>query len=292
VVKLHRKLLFGCALIALVLPVAAYDKVSDQDLQNEYSGQVLTLRQRYWGPQLRFDATGNFVGTADTGPWTLAGQVRVREITLKNGVLRIRGERLFLFYDPASKTLRDALSIPKGDPARKLLGVKIDEWAAKAGKVEIELETGESEPTTADVTRSMNAVFLAPGEVLTDAVPVFWRKWLELQSAPSSNTAKPQEGAKPAYRVGKGVLPPHLKYEPDPAYSNVARQAKYQGTDVLWLIVGDDGVPRDIRISRPLGMGLDEEAVRAVTAWRFDPAQKDGKPVPVMINVEVNFRLH
>jgi TonB family protein len=72
----------------------------------------------------------------------------------------------------------------------------------------------------------------------------------------------------------------------------VGREAKYQGTSVLWLIVGEDGAPRDIRIAKPLGMGLDDEAVRTVATWKFDPAMKDGTPVPVMINVEVNFRLH
>jgi len=44
-------------------------------------------------------------------------------------------------------------------------------------------------------------------------------------------------------------------------------------------------------VVRPLGMGLDEKAVEAVGKWRFKPGQKDGHPVPVMANVEVNFRL-
>lgn len=290
--KLPRRFFHGFALIALLLPAAAFDKTSDQDLQNEYGGKVLTLRQRYWGPQLHFDASGNFVGSGETGPWTVAAQVRVRDIAVKNGRVRIRGQRLFLFYDPASKTLRDAGTLDKGDPARKLFRDKMDDWVASVGKVEIDIETGESEPAMADVTRSMNAVFLAPGEVLADALPVFWKKWLEPQSTPSNNNANPEDGSKRVYRVGKGVLPPHVKYDPDPVYSEVARQAKYQGTCILWLIVGEDGMARHIRIQRPLGMGLDEEAVRAVTAWKFDPATKDGQPVPVMINVEVNFRLY
>jgi TonB family protein len=292
VVKLLCELLHGIVVVALLLPAAAYDKISDQDLQNEYGGQVLTLRQRYWGPQLHFDASGDFVGSGDTGPWTLAGQVRVKDIAVKNGTLRIRGQRLFLFYDPVSKSLRDAGTLGKDDPAKKYFRKKIDEWVASVGKVAIEVETGESEPTIADVTRSMNAVFLAPGEALSDAVPVFWKKWLEPQSALSNSTAKPDQTPKPVLRVGKEVTAPRVKYEPDPAYSQVARQAKYQGTSELWLIIGEDGLPRDIRVARPLGMGLDEEAVRAVSTWRFDPAKKYGNPVPVMINVEVNFRLY
>jgi TonB family protein len=95
-----------------------------------------------------------------------------------------------------------------------------------------------------------------------------------------------------AYRVGGGVSAPRALYSPDPEYSEEARKAKWQGTVVLWVIVGPDGKPRDIRIQRSLGMGLDEKAIEAVRQWKFDPAKKDGQPVAVQINVEVNFRLY
>ena len=95
-----------------------------------------------------------------------------------------------------------------------------------------------------------------------------------------------------AFHVGNGVSAPRALETPDPEYSEEARKAKYQGTVVLWLIVGPDGKPRDIRVSRPLGMGLDQKAIEAVNKWRFEPAMKDGRPVAVQINVEVNFRLY
>ena len=94
------------------------------------------------------------------------------------------------------------------------------------------------------------------------------------------------------YRVGGGVSAPRALYAPDPDYSEEARRAKYQGTVVLWLVVGSDGRPRDAKISRSLGMGLDEKALEAVRRWKFEPALKDGKPVAVQINVEMNFRLY
>src|SRR5271165_865438 len=95
-----------------------------------------------------------------------------------------------------------------------------------------------------------------------------------------------------AYRVGGGVSAPKALYAPDPEYSEEARKAKYQGTVVLWLVVDANGRPQQIRVQRALGMGLDEKAIEAVKLWKFDPARKDGQPVPVMINVEVNFRLY
>jgi TonB family protein len=94
------------------------------------------------------------------------------------------------------------------------------------------------------------------------------------------------------YRVGGGVTPPRVLYDPDPDYSEEARKAKFQGTVVLWVIVGPDGRPRDITVQRSLGMGLDEKAVEAVRNWKFEPAKKDGQAVAVQIAIEVNFRLY
>jgi protein TonB len=94
------------------------------------------------------------------------------------------------------------------------------------------------------------------------------------------------------YRVGGGVSAPKPLFTPDPEYSEEARKSKYQGVVVLWLVIGPDGRPHEIRVARPLGMGLDEKAIEAVRTWRFEPARKDGHPVAVQMNVEVSFRLY
>jgi len=95
-----------------------------------------------------------------------------------------------------------------------------------------------------------------------------------------------------AYRVGGGVSAPRAIFSPDPEYSEEARKAKWQGTVVLWVVIGPDGKPRDVRVQRSLGMGLDEKAIEAVRSWKFEPAKKDGQQVAVQVNVEVNFRLY
>jgi TonB family protein len=94
------------------------------------------------------------------------------------------------------------------------------------------------------------------------------------------------------YVVGGGVSAPRAIFSPDPEYSPEARQAKFQGTVLLWAVIGPDGRPRDVKISRSLGMGLDQKAIEAVRNWRFAPARKDGVPVAVQINIEVNFHLY
>jgi TonB family protein len=91
--------------------------------------------------------------------------------------------------------------------------------------------------------------------------------------------------------VGGGITAPKLIDRIDPAYTEEARKAKLQGVVVLWCVITKEGEVRDLKVQRSLDPGLDEQAVAAVKQWKFQPATKDGVPVPVMINVEVNFRL-
>lgn len=94
-----------------------------------------------------------------------------------------------------------------------------------------------------------------------------------------------------AYRIGGDVSAPILVAKVEPEYSEEARKAKYSGTVLLSIIVGIDGLPRNVHVVRPLGLGLDEKAIEAVMKWRFRPGMKGGKPVPTAAQVEVNFRL-
>lgn len=94
-----------------------------------------------------------------------------------------------------------------------------------------------------------------------------------------------------AYRIGGGVSAPVPIFRVEPEYSEEARKAKFQGTVMLAIVVDETGKTTNVRVVRPLGMGLDEKAIEAVMKWKFRPGYKDGKPVPVQANVEVNFRL-
>jgi len=94
-----------------------------------------------------------------------------------------------------------------------------------------------------------------------------------------------------AYSVGGNISAPVAIYKPEPAYSEEARKAKYQGTVVLLIVVDAQGNTTEARVVKPLGMGLDEKAVEAVRTWKFKPALRSGVPVPVRVYVEVSFRL-
>jgi len=94
-----------------------------------------------------------------------------------------------------------------------------------------------------------------------------------------------------AFRPGGGVSAPIALFRVEPEYSEEARKAKFQGMVLLQLVVDEKGMPQQIRVLRPLGLGLDQKAVEAVAKWRFKPGTKDGKAVPVVATIEVNFRL-
>jgi periplasmic protein TonB len=94
-----------------------------------------------------------------------------------------------------------------------------------------------------------------------------------------------------AYRVGGGVSAPVVISRSEPEYSEEARKAKFQGEVLVAAVVDENGVPRDLRIVRSVGLGLDEKALEAVRKWRFRPGMKGGQPVATRVTFAVNFRL-
>jgi len=104
-----------------------------------------------------------------------------------------------------------------------------------------------------------------------------------------SNPQGPVDGV---YRVGRDIKAPRAISMPEPGFSEQARAAGYGGVCVLELVVDAEGMPQNIRVTRPLGMGLDDKSIEAVRQWRFSPSLKDGTPVAVRINVETNFHLY
>jgi TonB family protein len=86
-----------------------------------------------------------------------------------------------------------------------------------------------------------------------------------------------------------GTTAPRVIQKSEPEYPDEARVAGLEGTVVVQAVIGEDGVPRDIRVAKSLGLGLDEKAVEAVSTWRFKPGMKDGVPVTDPMTIEVAF---
>jgi len=114
-------------------------------------------------------------------------------------------------------------------------------------------------------------------------------------AGPGSGTGGDGSPGGDAFGPGSGATDPVLIAEVKPSYTVDAMRAKLQGVVALEAVVLPDGSvdPRRIRITRSLDrvFGLDEQAIRAVTQWRFRPGVLHGKPVPVRVSIELAFTL-
>jgi TonB family protein len=108
------------------------------------------------------------------------------------------------------------------------------------------------------------------------------------RTAEADQLAKAQ--APTVYRPNMAT-PPRIQSRVEPEYSEQARKGKLQGSIQLSLVVDPTGTPTQIAVLRPLGMGLDEKAIEAVSQWKFTPGQKNGTPVPVSTQVEITFHM-
>ncbi len=76
-----------------------------------------------------------------------------------------------------------------------------------------------------------------------------------------------------------------------PRYTEVARQARLQGAVILQATIDERGNVIDVHVEKALRFGLDEEAVKAVSQWKFTPALLHGRPVKVYFDLTVQFEI-
>ncbi|HVE72676.1 MAG TPA: M56 family metallopeptidase [Thermoanaerobaculia bacterium] len=92
-------------------------------------------------------------------------------------------------------------------------------------------------------------------------------------------------------RITPGMKPPKVLTRVEPLYPAAAKEDRIAGVVILEALINESGVIDDVHVLKPLPYGLDQAAVDAVKQWTFEPATVDGKPVPVIFNVTINFRL-
>jgi TonB family protein len=270
----------------------------------KYGKQVVTLRGFYQDKNLHFDSKGTVLDKVHPGSWTLS-RMEIEKIRVSETKVELSGPRLAELNNAAE---------------RKLVLVPTKQ------QVQLTVARDAAEPDTV-VMKTIDRLFLNESDHVGDLVPDYWRDYLlgekevvpqddgtdcrrtkgrlirlgtgELTAAceehkkdKSAHFIPPADHSSIPYRVGNGVKPPKAVYAPDPKYSAVALSLNLEGTCVLELTVAVEGNTTDVDITRPVGGGLDEQAVAAVKEWRFLPATLKGVPVATRVNIEVRFRLH
>jgi TonB family protein len=283
-------------LTALLLTFSTFPALAqspEQLLKDKFLGKMLVIRNFYLDPLLRYDSSGQIKGHPNQGAWTIA-QFRIDKVRLHNDGFELEGERVAIGWDNKNQSVAffhvQPLTIKVEDlPSTALTDSKLDQLAKQIFVVL------RNEPETVpDYWRA-----LVTGSVVaeTDAKghkTFRLRDRLDRCSPATKDIAvvaaySPQ--GDPIYRCSANVSPPKLLKHGEPEFSPLARQLHYEGTTVLSVTVNEAGSSEDIQVLRPAGFGLDDSAVQAVKAWKFDPAKLDGKPVKVAVQVEVNYRM-
>lgn len=261
--------------VLLFLSVASVTRaqVTEQQVNEALSrmepqkSKALLLRSLCPKSTMHFDQSGKLEGDCAAGTWTTDGWVSVQKARTSKNEITLEVKRLSVFFKEPPFTL----------------------MADSERRATIVMPRPADE---AELQHLLGSIFFRRDEPFVSSLPPLWVDYFNRKSKTEDQPkVEPPQESRP-YRVGGGVTAPKALHAPDPSYSEVARKAKHQGIVVLWLIVGPDGRAHNIRLVRALGLGLDERAVAAVEGWRFDPARKDGQPVAVQINVEINFRLY
>jgi TonB family protein len=85
------------------------------------------------------------------------------------------------------------------------------------------------------------------------------------------------------------IVYPKLLLRVDSVYTPAARSVRRKGAVKVGLIVGTDGRIHKVRLLRGLGLGLDENAIRVLPLWRFEPARQMDKEIAVQSTIEMHF---
>jgi len=142
----------------------------------------------------------------------------------------------------------------------------------------------------ASVLREALDRIFAPGinEQLKASMPAFWR--LYYQAAAAGADYRPSDPA--VLRQNTVDKKARLITTFEPESNEYAQAHAVAGMALYHTVIGADGKPGEIAVARPIGFGLDENAVAAIRKATFEPAIKDGKPVPVLLDLVVQFRIY
>jgi len=278
--------------------LSVYAFAADQGLEaflnSQYKDKIFALRHPLDKNSQVYDSDGNIQMVGKEGSWTLYGRFLVKKIVVKKHALRLEGERVTYRFNQL-----EGLA-PSGH----------------LGNITVEIRFSSKVTSSEEANALLGRVFALTDDGIIQSAPAFWQPYLRQQAAhalqagkmvlPSyASDATQPEGIDRAghdgsntgtkqkiYTIHPGVTAPRAKSTPRPEYTEVARKKRYQGTAILFLIVDETGKVIRPQIVRPLGLGLDDNAVKRVMTWRFEPATIDHKPVAVQISLEVSFKLY
>jgi TonB family protein len=248
----------------------------------------LYLRGLWRNDTLHFDPTGHLIDNSGVLTFTLSG-FDLKSIRREHDKLVLEGRRM-------------GLEFINGKQQRVSLGMGMLHNPADE-PIHIEIAASP----TGDYGPALDAIFTDGLVDLVPSLPFYWKSYAQDNFVPDFHalpplavatktpdqirqSSSPQE-EKPNH-MDDAIIPPKLLRPVEPKFNDVARRLQYGGTALVNLQVKSDGTVANLSVVRPLGLGLDENALIAVQQYVFTPAMRDGKPTQVELSVEVNFSIY
>lgn len=269
-------------LVSLCCTGITSDDQVGQQLNEMYVKKALLLRHSVHQNSQQYDTAGTLLNGAPEESWTLYSPVEITRVDLTRDRIEIRGNRLIYFYDQKRNTL-----------------VAHREEHPEKVKIEIMLDAPLVSVEQANAT--ISKVFASDEKELIPSLPDYWQRYFQRAQNPSTTTPKliarqpvtVKEQDASFGRIGiDGTKAPQPVSTPEPEYPVFAKRQRIQGVCVMSAIIDKEGRVHDAYIVRPLGAGLDEQALAVVQRWKFKPATRDGQPVNVQMGLEINFHLY
>jgi len=176
----------------------------------------------------------------------------------------------------------------KNDDAIRWLGVKLDATAVLTGTTKVERESlrVQAKLQSCDKKRT------GPIEGFTFPYPSSKASLSPFDPAAKSASSADGSSDPAVLRAGVGgATAPVCMHCPEPSYTHPAREANFQGTLLLDVVVSPNGEMKSAKIMRGLPFGLNDKAINAIRQWKFRPATLNGQPVTVQVMIELAFHL-
>ena len=276
------------AAVVFLAQVASAKPNLKKELGGIYRNRVLPLKSTCSSAVLYFDAHGQGSPSCPEEPWIIFSSFRFRKFEVSKEALTVTGIREIDTVVAVSPTAN-----PTASPNLPLSDQVVLTFYLSAPLTEIGAAQALIAP--AFVSEPERTEQLLPYSRLVPS-----KNPLEHRTNGNPTVCDPEKqkplgllGAdRPVYSLTLGCpgeLPPKAIRQPDPGYPEDGRRNGIRGDSALHLIVDDKGRPVLMRVFQRLGHGFEESAINTVASWTFQPATRDGKPMAVVITVEVSF---
>jgi hypothetical protein len=288
----------------------AGEEINEDNLRRLFLGKQIFLRGLWLSDDLHFNLRGDLVSQSSKGSFTLCA-IQIDHVSLSKKRIELEGARYGIHFDDVGNWADQATSFDRirVTQKKKRLLIVIDRQEvvslkkekkksgheasqpapANSPELAAKNETTNPAESAAHLRDAVDRIF-APSldATMIAAMPDYWQFFYQAQFKHQS--IEPTDPA--IVRPGPGVTGPTLVRNIVPASNDYAQHAQIAGVASYKVILSPDGKPLAVAVFRPIGFGLDENAVAAIRRSTFTGARKDGKAVSSVIDVDISFRIY